>query len=116
MKILILTASILYISMSLYLLVLTAEKLIPDLQYLYSILKSRFSSGSEVESGVEYAESPTPVKPKYDVDAFYERMRILESSVNNNFFEYELVPEEEDAAGVEVITNDYEIFLDKNRR
>ena len=116
MKILILTASILCTCISLYFLVITAEKLIPDLHNLYSILKSIFLSGSEIDTGVEYAESPTSVKPKYDVNAFYERMRVLEDSVNNNFFEYEMVPEEEDAAGVEVITNDYEIFLDKNRR
>ena len=116
MNILEISASMFYGFIGIYFLTLTLEKVIPYLHQIYSGLKYKSSSGLKEETGVEYAESPTPVKPKYDVEAFYERMRVLEDSVKNNFFDYEMVKEEQDVAGVEVITNDYEIFLDKNRR
>lgn len=100
---------IFFLSASVYLLGLSAG-IIRD--FISSI--AHFS-GSE-EATVEVAEE-TPVKQRYDVDAFYRRMRDLEETMDKDgLYDYEFVPASENDSGVEVITKEYEVRRDSHAR
>ena len=75
-----------------------------------------FSSDSEEES-TEYVDEASPVPPRFDVDAFYRRMRDLEETLDGDgLFAYEFTPaENDDTSGVEIITEEYEIMKDNRR-
>lgn len=77
--------------------------------YLLSRWKFRHPG---VSLSVEIPDDETPVKPKYDVDAFRERMKHLKIDEDGLY-----TPPSESSeiyfTGVEVLSPDYEINLDR---
>ena len=97
---------------SLYIL----AKAVEQWKYLIplNLLSGLFSrSGTEGNSGTEVPQEQL-IKPRYDIEAYRERMKKLKESVDDDgLFDVPPVKMETDFTGTEIITESAEIDIDK---